>query len=148
MSSLTSPPDFNPLGYVHDWTPSLSKLTNTMGYVFALLAFAAFFQYWIYRKPDTLLAKILKYFLYLIGIFFLVVCLLSPMGWKEGTGYYLHVALLAFFYGAIFSSYVVMTHHLFKYKKVTKWLFIKILIALIAFQILVPLEMKLQLFGT
>ncbi len=122
-----------------DYTPGFQETSVTLVFIILLVVFAAFFQDRIFRNPGTLLAKFLKYFLYLVGALLLVYCYTILPPWRENPGYHLYIGLYAFFCGSIFCSYFVRTHHLYKYKKDTRSLLVKILFTLVLFQVLLPL---------
>lgn len=122
-----------------DYTPGFQQTSVVLAFVFLLVLFAAFFQHRICKNPDTFLAKVLKYALYLLGALLLTYCYSILPPWRENPGYHLYIALYAFVCGSIFCSYFVRTHHLCKYKKDTRSLFVKILFVLLLFQVLLPL---------
>lgn len=111
-------------------------------FLFLIFLVAAPFQYWIYKRPDSLLAKIFKWSLYVLGTLLLIFSAglmyeLDDEPLRKGI-------FIALFYGFIFSSTFLLTQHLSRSKKNFKSFLVKILVALLVMQILVQIEMRAQ----
>lgn len=131
-------------------TPVGEIFWTWVSFLLIALLVAAFFQFWIYKKPGTVWAKICKYLLYAFGAIFSLGFfeLMRDLELDYGGGASDYRApLFALVFGLGVSSCFLVTHYLVQGKKNLKSLFWKILLALIIFQVLMQIDLKLELMS-